>query len=113
MISGRLGIYCKCIENNLPKSPGTSLKAKSTDKIDIYEIQFLYPESPLSAKEVLLRLKKFGLSPHERKLVYYTAVLRRPFKVTAAKMGWLSAESASYHYRKALAKLRAGRFRLR
>ncbi len=58
-------------------------------------------------------MSKYGLTAHEIKLVYYRAVKEMPFENIVKKQGWVSRGSAEYYYKKALKKLREGRFTLK
>jgi hypothetical protein len=103
------GVYCRCIEALLPKPSRQSVKAISCDTIERYSA----PKEPrcYTLNEFLRHLEKYGLAVYEVKLVYYRAVKKMPFDRIVPKLGWVSRSSASYHYRKALDKLRKAGFK--
>jgi hypothetical protein len=90
-----------------------SIKAYYSDRIDSYG--FIVSgdnDTPLSVRDILIKLKEVGLDIHERKLIFYIAIEGWSTK-DMLKKGWINEGSVSYHYRKALRKLREVGFNFR
>lgn len=105
------GIYCDHIENKLPKPSKQSVDLKKgyrwfgDEAMDCFK-----PYRELSIRQLVREFAKNGLTVHEIKLVYYRAFKGRSFKYIVDKQGWVSIKNASYHYKRALEKLRRGGF---
>lgn len=102
------GSYCACYESQMPKASKSSIKARSSDVIEIYSQSL---EAWAKKKEVpkhawINRLKEAGLDNHEVELILLRFYEESDFKKIVQKCGWVSVDACSYAYRKALSKLR-------
>lgn len=102
------GSYCSCYESQLPKASKSSIKARSSDVIEIYSERI---EAWIKKKEVpkaawINRLKEAGLDAHEVELMLLRFYDENRFQDIVKKCGWVSVDACSYAYKKALSKLR-------
>lgn len=102
------GIYCRHLEAKLPTMARASKVSRN------YNIEN-FPETNKarsSESKILLKLIKHGLDPHEVELIMLRYVENKTVKEIVKEQGWLSLNSCNYHLRKALNKLRDGKFNL-
>jgi DNA-directed RNA polymerase specialized sigma subunit len=102
------GSYCSCWESKLPKNSKSSIKAHSTDVIEIYSqsLEAWTKKKEVSKQAWINRLKECGLDHHEIELMLLRFYEENDFKQIVRKCGWVSVDAAAYAYKKAIGKLR-------
>jgi len=102
------GTYCSCWEPQLPKASKSSIKARSTDIIEIYseKLEAWAAKKEVSKQAWVNRLRECGLDAHEIELMLLRFYEENDFKQIVQKCGWVSVDACSYAYKKALSKLK-------
>lgn len=106
------GIYCKHIEDRLPK-PGThSVKLYTTQYIENFS-----ERKYMTVEYLEKRLVEYGLGPYEVDVIMSRIIEGKSMKQIIAEQKknkeptWLSTNSAGYHLKAALKKLRDAGFK--
>lgn len=107
LINGN-GSYCVCWERQLPKNSKNSIRARSSDTIEIYSdrLEAWAKKKEVSKQAWINRLKEAGLDNHEVELVMDRFYEEVPFQGIVKQRGWVSVDAASYALKKAIGKLR-------
>lgn len=102
------GTYCSCWEPQLPKASKSSIKARSTDVIEIYsqQIEAWAAKKEVSKQSWITRLEESGLDRHEVEMILDRFYSELPFQQVVNLRGWVSVDAASYALKKAISKLR-------
>lgn len=114
IINKERGVYCDHIESRINRSKRQSIKASYYGNIDA---MWVMNEKHTSLLEIEEKLRMFGLDHYEIDLIIARVVEGKSMKQLIAEQirnkepAWLTANSAGYHYKKALKKLRIGKFK--
>jgi hypothetical protein len=112
ILNGDKGIYCKHIEDKLPKPTNQSVKAFAYGRIEDLWLKIAFREARVPEEVIVERLKQAGLGVYEIELLMLRYVEGKSMKTIVAEQGWLNKDSASHFLRKALSSLRKVGFTL-